>query len=126
MSRTTAIAIGTVVSLAIAFVVLRPFGGVYVTVLNSGSMAMSDTMIHVAGKTYELGRLESGQQLSVRVRPRGESHVEISYKNESGSQKRVQADCYFEANNYSGTIAVEIANDLLIGVEDTVRISPIL
>ena len=112
--------------LAIAIVVLRPFGGVYVTVHNSGSTVMSDRMVHVTGRTYKLGRLESGQQLSVRVRPRGESDVEISFKNESSVQKRIQADCYFEANNYAGTIAVEIANDNLIGVVDTVKISPFL
>ena len=126
MSRTTTIVIGTVVVVAIAFVVVRTFGGVYVSVHNSGSTAMHNTVVHVTGRTYELGTLESGKQLSVCVRPRSESHAEISYENESGSHKRMQAECYFEGSGYAGTVAVEIANDILIGVEDSVRISPIL
>jgi hypothetical protein len=118
----------TKVGLAIAFCLLvlmvwwRPFGGVYVTVRNSGTFEMSSVTVHVTGREYKLRNLKIGDQKTVRVRPIGDSHVEISYKL-NGENYREKIDCYFCPENFAGTISVEMADGEVVELRNEVGIS---
>lgn len=97
--------------------------GVQVTVTNLGPDPSSDAVVHVTGNAHPIGRLDVGASRTVRVRPRGESHVEIGFTDPQGKRSRLVVDCYFETNHYRGAIAVEIESGAIRRVDDRVRSS---
>ncbi|QDV59034.1 hypothetical protein [Rosistilla oblonga] len=83
---------------------------------------MQNVVVHVTGNSYELGTIGFGEQERVKVRPSSESHVEISFLNASGQQRRLVAACYFESRHYHGTIAIDVSGDKLVRFQDSVSI----
>ncbi len=101
-----------------AFIWLAP--GVTVAVRNSGATSLHDFHVHVTGRTYELGDISSGAIKKCKVRPNGESHVEISYRLTDGTMRRHTVDCYFESG-YRGTVDAEIGDGGLIRASHHIR-----
>lgn len=99
--------------------IMHPLG-IHVVVRNIGDAPMQDVVVHVTGNSYDLGTIGCGEQDRVKVRPSGESHVEISFLNSHGQQRRLVADCYFESRHYHGTITIDVSGDKLVGVQDSV------
>ena len=87
--------------------------GVTVVVFNADSAELSDVTVHVTGNSYPVGPIRPGQWLSVPVRSKGESHVEVEFRDADGQRKRLSADCYFEGG-YSGTVNVTLNREKVI------------
>ena len=92
----------------VAFVTWFETHGVHVTVINSGPEPLTEVVVHVTGNEHQIGKLSVGEARTVRVRPTGESHVEISFVDSRQQMHRVNAGGYFEAEDYHGTIEVEL------------------
>ena len=60
-------------------------------------------VVHVTGASYELGNIAPGDSVKVRVRPNGESSLEIEFADSNGHTNRLDAGGYFESG-YRGTI----------------------
>lgn len=101
-----------------AFIWLAP--GVTVTVHNSGDTTLHDLRVHVTGQTYGLGDASGGAIKKCTVRPRGDSHVEISYRLADGTLMRHSVDCYFESGD-RGTVDAEIGDGRLISSSHQIR-----
>jgi hypothetical protein len=114
------IAAALVLSLGAAVLYVRQ--GVKVRIHNSGSEALREIVVHVAGNSYPLGDLRPGSTVSTRVIAQGESHVEVDFKTDRGGSKRLVADCYFEGDGYRGTISVELDSERILKVKDSVSI----
>ena len=109
--RTTVLVVAGVIALfAAVLVMLYLERGVLVTVRNSDARALRSLEVHVTGRSYNLGDLEPGASRSVRVNPRGESHVELRFRDHLGKTPAPVVDCYLEAG-YSGTIAVDVDSE---------------
>ena len=105
-SLRTILAITTCVAiLTVGFLWFGP--GVTVTIYNAGDSPIQDLQVHVASKSYQLSDISSGAERKVKVSPKGESHVEISYRLPDGTTKRHSVDCYFESA-YLGTVNATI------------------
>lgn len=97
--------------------------GVEVIVTNAGTSVMRDVRVVVTGKTYELGELQPNARRNLRVNPTGESHLVVDYTDPSGTPQAVTVDCYFEPNYY-GTIAVDVADGVVIRNAAAIRRTP--
>lgn len=95
-----------VVLVVFAIVALRR--GVRVEVRNIGGTPLTDVVVQVTGATYDLGELAPGASETVRVSPRGESKVELTWKDSEGRKGYGRVDCYFEGSGYTGTVDVEL------------------
>ena len=84
--------------------------GMRVTVKNVGSTEMKAVTLHVTGDSAPAGDLRPGEFMTVRVKPQGESHLEISYENPEGEKQRLNAGGYFGKGSL-GTIEVEVKNN---------------
>jgi hypothetical protein len=93
--------------------------GVRVTVENRGPTALRAVIVHVTGNSYPLGDLKPMSSRSVKVNPRGDSHVEIEYTDESGRPVRLNAGGYFESG-YHGTVWVGIRDGRIDAVQQNV------
>ena len=89
----------------VLFVQFRP--GIVVTIENTGTIPLKSVVLHVTGASYELGNIAPGASEKVRVRPTGESHLEIEFTDPDGQVKRLDAGGYFESG-CRGTIQVSI------------------
>jgi hypothetical protein len=96
-----------------------PTRGVRVTVENHGAATLRAVVVHVTGNSYPLGDLKPMSSRSVKVNPRGESHVEIEYTDESGRPVRLNAGGYFESG-YHGTVWVGIRDGRIDAVQQNV------
>lgn len=115
------IAIALLVAAAVGFHFLNR--GIKVRVRNSDTRTLRSVVVHVTGSSYPIGDLETGAVRSVRVTPKGESHVEISFQDEAGKTRTLVAGCYFESG-YRGTVAAEIDSEKIRKVESDVHIWP--
>jgi hypothetical protein len=104
--RSVAAVIALIVILGVLYHILTD--GIRVVVRNEGPGAMRDVAVFVTGRTYYLNDIPPGQERSVRVRPKGESHIEIGYIDEAGRSVRLDAGGYFESG-YHGTVRVGIS-----------------
>ncbi len=123
MSRIANTTLFLIVLSAIGAAALVCSGGVSVVVQNKGPERISDVMVHVTGNSYEIGEMEPGQSRKIRVTPKGESHVEITFLDASHNQHRVVAECYFEERHYQGTIEVDIAGNKVSRVDEATELS---
>ena len=81
--------------------------GITVTIINPDKITIGSLALHVTGHDYPLGDLAAGATVKAKVAPTGESHLEITYRDEGGKETRRIVDCYFETG-YSGTIEMKI------------------
>jgi hypothetical protein len=96
--------------------------GVTVTVRNGDKSPLIDFQVHVTGKTYQLGHIESGAMKRCTVNPTSESHVEISYQLPDGTSKRHVVGGYLEGG-YRGTVHVEIQDGEMVRSSIRIRSS---
>jgi hypothetical protein len=82
--------------------------GVRVTVINSGPEPIADVVVHVTGNEHRIGGLAVGESRTVRVRPRGKSHVELAFVDHLGHPHHLDAGGYFNSGSFRGTIEVEL------------------
>ncbi len=97
--------------------------GVTAIVTNGGTAPMRNVRVVVTGHTYSLGDLSAKEMRTVRLEPSGESHIVLTYVDESGGPQSLPVDCYFEPR-YSGEIEVDVADGKVIRVSDRISISP--
>lgn len=109
-----AIPAGLVAAILMAVVALPLRSGIQVTVENSGTKPLKSVTLHVTGASYNLGDITPGASATARVKPTGESHLEIEFTDAGGEVRRLDAGGYFESG-YRGTIRVSIKG----GVIDT-------
>jgi hypothetical protein len=107
---------------AAARVHLWPFNGVVVVVKNLGPKSLKDIVVHVTGNSYKLGDIDAGHALGAKVQARGESHVEIEFGDDTKDRFKHVIGCYFETNNYHGTITVEFENGAIKRVDNKIEL----
>jgi hypothetical protein len=106
--------VGAYASAAVLIALLQWFApGISVTIRNIGKSPLVDLQVHVTGNIYRLGDLKSGGATNCMVYPKGESHVEISYRDAAGVTQRHSIDCYIEPG-YRGVLEAEIEDGELI------------
>jgi hypothetical protein len=120
--KRAAIVISVLCLIAIGFAIRGYSRGVTVVVRNVGDAPMQNVAVHVTGNSYELGTFGSGDEGRVRVKPSGESHVEISFIDANGQQQRLVCDCYFEPRHWHGTITIDVAGGQVVRLQDSVSI----
>ena len=100
--------------------------GVTVVVHNVGKVPLHGVSVHVTGRSYDLGDINPVKRLSVHVVPKGESHLEVSFNTPIERGKRMVAGCYFEKNDYFGTVMVDIDGSAAkpVMVRDNITIVP--
>jgi hypothetical protein len=74
----------------------------------------------VTGARYNVGDIAPGEKVSVRVKPLGESHIELTYLDTSASEHKLAVNCYIESG-YSGRIAIDVSDGKITHMEDQVR-----
>ncbi|MFO0011158.1 MAG: hypothetical protein ACK553_00285 [Planctomycetota bacterium] len=94
--------------------------GVTVTVRNGGNSPLIDLQVHVTGRSYNLGNLESGAMKRCAVEPTSESHVEISYQLPDGTSRRHSIGGYLEPG-YRGTVDAEIQDGEMVQSSHRIR-----
>lgn len=115
------IALAICIAIILAAFVLRA-PGVTVTVRNSSNATFHDVQVHVTGTSHGLGDIASGASGKCTLRPRGESHVEITYRLADGTTKHHTIDCYFESG-YRGTVETDFGENGLLRVSHEVQFS---
>ena len=95
--------------------------GIKVTVANHGILAMKNVSLHVTGRSYKIPDIAPGSQVSQRVFPTGDSHLEIKFTDENNSPMCLRVDCYFE-NGYRGQMRVYVKDKVIESVEENVKI----
>jgi hypothetical protein len=115
------IAIAVLVAASVGFYFLNR--GIRVGVRNSDTRTLRSVVVHVTGNSYPIGDLPPGEARSVRVKAKGESHVEISFQDEAGKPRTLVAGCYFESG-YRGTVKAEIDSEKVRKVEADVHVWP--
>ena len=110
--------------LAVAVVVALLIGarflfqeGVTLTIRNVGGEPMIGVVVHVTGNSYAIGDIASGESKVVKVKPHGESHVELEHQ----GHPRLVLDCYFETG-YSGSITAEVTVLKVVSIDNAVQI----
>ena len=112
--KKVAATVAVLVAICLAVVFLNR--GVIVTVRNVGDQPLSGVIVHVTGNSYPLGDIPAGDARSVRVRPVGESHIEIEH-----AKGRLVVDAYFEGG-YRGGVSVDVSETVIKRVQNDVRI----
>src|SRR5688572_13679738 len=121
--RRWAIAVIAFVVLAVPASLLIWTPGVKAVVTNTGTTAMRNVRVEVTGRAYAIGDLQPGESRSVRVRPKGESHIVLRYVDPNGATQAVTVDCYFESG-YSGSIAADVADGKVTRIDNAIRLTP--
>jgi hypothetical protein len=103
--------------LAATLVIERHRRGVQVTIANVGTTAISDVIVIVRGATHELRGLGPGEDRAVFVLPTGESHVEVTWKDEMGRECSGLIDCYIEGPRSFGTASMRINGAAVAGTK---------
>lgn len=121
--RWAIVAVIAVVVVAIPASLLIWTPGVKAVVTNTGTTAMRNVRVEVTGGAYPIGDLQPGEKRSVRVRPKGESHIVLRYADPDGATHAVDVDCYFESG-YSGSIAADVADGKVTRIDNAIRLTP--
>ncbi|WP_164100610.1 hypothetical protein [Candidatus Laterigemmans baculatus] len=95
--------------------------GVRIIVENAGTSPLKSVVLHVTGASYALGDIAVGKSATMRVRPTGESHLEIEFTRSDGETRRLDAGGYFEPG-YLGAMRVEIKDGQIFRVEEDIRL----
>jgi len=91
-------------------------------VTNVGIAPIDSVTISVTGNSYYLGRLKPGESKMSKLFPKSESHLEVTFRNAIRPYRKFNAGTYIEPG-YSGTISVDVNDDSLVSVRDSVSIS---
>jgi len=97
------------------------FIGVFVVITNRQSTPITDVVLHLTGQSIQVGQIDAGQSLRVKVSPSSDSHVEFEYTDRfDGASGRITHDCYF-GPGFQGQIQLDIEEGS-IGMRDDLRI----
>jgi hypothetical protein len=115
------VAMAVVLLVLVGLLLFRFRPGIQVTVQNTGSTPMRSVVLHVTGASYRLGDIVPGASAKARVRPTGESHLEIEFIDTDGTTQRLNAGGYFESG-YRGTIRVEMKDGVIDKHEEDIKL----
>jgi len=88
------------------------------TVVNLDTATLRGVIIHVTGRSYEIGDLASGKPATVDIQPTSESHIEVEFLDPDGTTRRLIADCYFEPG-YKGDVLIKLNRERVVQVVDS-------
>ena len=97
-----------------------------VRVVNSGSTPLLDLTASITGARHHLGSLDPSEGVAKRLRPQGESHIELDWSTPDGQRHRHVVDCYFEGGwpSYSGWALVEIDGGRVLRTDKRISLGP--
>ena len=95
--------------------------GVRITVENAGTTPLKSVVLYVTGASYALGDIAVGRSATMRVKPTGESHLEIELTDSDGKTQRLDAGGYFEPG-YRGSMQVEIEDGQISKAEENITL----
>ncbi len=116
--------VGTILAVLLVSVGILAFQfrpGIRVTLHNAGSSTIRSVALHVTGSSTSLGDIHSGAEAITRVRPTGESSLEIEFVDQDGKSVRLDANCYFESG-YRGTIQVLVKDRKIIKKQQDINL----
>lgn len=105
----------TCVLVAIISVVVFLNRGLTVRIRNVGSTPLRSVVVRLRTNTYPLGELPAGGSASIGVQVPGESSVVVEFKDDSGTNRTLDADCYLE-RHHQGTLSVELTSQAVTRV----------
>ncbi len=105
--------IGLIIVFAAAWVIKSK---VTVVIHNVGDETLQSVVVHVTGNSYPIGDIAAGATKTVKVVPKGESHIEI----EQHGHERLIVGTYFE-QGYSGKITIDVTQNQVINVKNEIR-----
>ena len=108
--------------LAISLIGLRSLSGVKVEIVNLGPAAMKNVSVDVTGGSYLVGDIPAGTSNWVKVKPRGESSVEIKHDDNTGKQHTLFIDTYIESG-YSGKITAQVKNGKITLIKQNIKLT---
>ena len=111
--------LGVLVLAVVVYWLLTP--GVRVSVLNSDAVTRKSVSVRVTGRVYSVGDLKPGERKSVRVQPKGESDIFISFIDSAGKEEVTAVGPYIE-KGYRGHIDVEIKDGKAVKVREKVKL----
>ncbi|MDR9419251.1 hypothetical protein [Gracilimonas sp.] len=74
-------------------------------------MDIDSINVKVTGNTYFLEKLERGEQRTIRIDPKADSHISITTENE---KHVLTIDTYLDQGSTGGSIKAEITTDSVI------------
>ncbi|MBC8105039.1 MAG: hypothetical protein H7Z14_00490 [Anaerolineae bacterium] len=92
----------------VGIIVLGP--SITVAVTNQGPAVMRSVTVLLGGKAVSIGDIPVGLTRTARVRPEGDSGVEIRFINSSGDPSSLIMGTYI-SNGFGGDIHITIANE---------------
>lgn len=104
----------------LAFLAVGCSRGPRFTVVNRSAVVLDDVRLEYSGGSAPIGRLSPGETRSVRITPRGESGLQIGFRDPGGVVHEQKVDVYFETG-YRGTLEIAIDQDLNVTWSGTLR-----
>lgn len=83
--------------------------GIKVTVINDSNEAIKNVEVVYNGGKMTLPKLESKSRIKKRISPKGESDLELKYRDHKDALHVKKVDVYFESGiGYSGDIVITV------------------
>lgn len=95
--------------------------GVNVLITNNSLSSLTDLHLEFTGGKCHLAKLEASQTRSFVVKPKGESHLVLSFSDVFGKRQTKQIDIYMESG-YTGKIEIGIDGMGELTIKDQVQI----
>lgn len=90
-------------------------------ITNTGAIPMVDSSVTCAQQTIDIGDLLPGETRTVRFKPRTDSNIRLSCKDENGIDQIINVDCYVTGGTV-GKILIEVTDGKTTRIDDQTRI----
>ena len=110
--------VGLLAAIVYAELFSRP-AGVKAVLRNEGATLMRDVHVIVTGRRYGIGDLRPDETRHVYVNPTSESHIKVTFLDETDTPQSLTVGCYIEPG-YNGQITIDVAAGKLASVDDRI------
>jgi hypothetical protein len=93
-----------------------------VIVRNADPELLDSVVVFVTANSYQLGKIQPRDSATIKVFPKGDSHVEIEAISMKNGKRRMIVGTYFETG-YSGYIRTTINADSIVNVQQSINAS---
>jgi hypothetical protein len=101
------------------YIWLRVNPGVSITLQNVGMASLDNVVVHLVDRAYPCGNIAPDGAVTVSVRSRSATGVEVEFADISGVRKRLNARGYLEpAIAYRGEMLIRLNSERIVEVQD--------
>ena len=94
---------------------------ILISISNESGSTISDIKIAYTGGSYVVHKMEPGMSNEQYIRPKGESHLELSFVDVRGMLIKTTIDVYIETG-YEGSILITIGKDNKVSWKNNITI----